>query len=310
MNPTVTGSSGVVVITQVIPPNGQQILQVGPNALQNALCQVPEALKKFFKGEPKALGVTQILIGLIQIILAIILATAIPAVSVISVYIGVPFWGGLFFIISGSLSVSAQNKANMCLVKGSLGMNIISAIAAFIGIIIFALDISFNYFYGYNSCSSYGNDDHHHGMGYYSDNCLMFRGALLVVVQGIKVTLLLLMILEFCISISTSAFGCKAACCNSNMQPIVILQNESRPEMNIRPMAPPMYNEKDHYRPEARYPSVPAPMYNESNQYRPEGNLSVMAAPMYNEIDPYRPQANPPPVAPLIPNNNEQNGFP
>ncbi|XP_030046138.1 membrane-spanning 4-domains subfamily A member 15-like [Microcaecilia unicolor] len=308
MNPVVTGANGVVVITQVIPPNGQHVIQAGPNILQNTLCQVPETLRKFFKGEPKALGVTQILIGLMQFILGVILVSATPTLSSIFAIIGLPFWGGVLFIISGSLSVAAKNKANMCLVKGSMVMNILSSIAAFIGIIFLSVDLSFTY-YSYYSCNYNFYDGHHSGSYYNEYDCQRLKDALMRAIHGIQGVLLLLMLLEFFISISTSAFGCKAVCCssNSNMQSVVILQNECKPEMNFNPVAPPMYNVNDQYRPEARFPSMPAPAYTENSQYRPEANFSAMTAPLYNNIDPCRPHIDPPSLVPLIVSNNEQN---
>ncbi|PNJ22193.1 membrane-spanning 4-domains subfamily A member 12 isoform X2 [Pongo pygmaeus] len=50
----------------------------------------------------------------------------------------------LGFIISGSLSVSASKELSRCLVKGSLGMNIVSSILAFIGVILLLVDMCIN----------------------------------------------------------------------------------------------------------------------------------------------------------------------
>ncbi|XP_030046137.1 membrane-spanning 4-domains subfamily A member 4A isoform X2 [Microcaecilia unicolor] len=241
MNPAVAGANGVVVLTQVIPPNSP-VVQVGPSVVPNTLCQVPEVLRKFFKGEPKALGVTQILIGFVQIILTIILLSVpIPFYS-ISAIVGVPIWGGVLFIISGSLSVAAKNRANTCLVKGSMVMNILSSIAALVGIILLSFDQSYTYYRYYSDCDY--NLHGYYGGSYDNYNCQMFRNALGVATKGIEGVLLVLMILELCISISTSAFGCNAVCCssNSNMQSLIILQNEYKPGMNFNPVAPPMYS--------------------------------------------------------------------
>ncbi|XP_030046144.1 membrane-spanning 4-domains subfamily A member 8 [Microcaecilia unicolor] len=256
MNPTVTGANGMVVVTQVLPSTNQHAVQMGSSVLQNVTCQVPEALQKFFKGEPKVLGATQILIGLIQIFFGIVLAATARTNFLFS---GVPFWGGLFFIISGSLSVAAQNHPNMCLINGSVGMNIVSSVSAVLGIILTSMDLGIGVYH--NSCN--------YNSGSY---CWMYRDSLLAAVRGIEGVLLVLLLLELGISISTSVLGCKASsccssCCNSccNMQPIIIMTNESRPEVIVNPVAPPMYNAKDQYRPEASYPSVPAPVYNECN---------------------------------------------
>ncbi|XP_023612166.1 membrane-spanning 4-domains subfamily A member 8 [Myotis lucifugus] len=68
----------------------------------------------------KVLGAIQILIGLIHIGLGIIMGTIIPwGYTAISFYGGYPFWGGILFIISGSLSVASENlPRSPCLSSG------------------------------------------------------------------------------------------------------------------------------------------------------------------------------------------------
>uniref|UniRef100_G1PZJ2 Membrane spanning 4-domains A8 n=1 Tax=Myotis lucifugus TaxID=59463 RepID=G1PZJ2_MYOLU len=72
----------------------------------------------------KVLGAIQILIGLIHIGLGIIMGTIIPwGYTAISFYGGYPFWGGILFIISGSLSVASENlPRSPCLGRSILGM--------------------------------------------------------------------------------------------------------------------------------------------------------------------------------------------
>uniref|UniRef100_A0A2K6APP6 Membrane spanning 4-domains A12 n=1 Tax=Macaca nemestrina TaxID=9545 RepID=A0A2K6APP6_MACNE len=98
-----------------------------------------------FKEEAKVLGVIQIMVGLMHLGFGIILCLiVVPYGRVLgfasAVISGYPFWGGLSFIISGSLSVSASKELSSCLVKGSLGMNIVSSIFAFIGVILLVVD--------------------------------------------------------------------------------------------------------------------------------------------------------------------------
>ncbi|MEE6476962.1 hypothetical protein FKM82_011302 [Ascaphus truei] len=53
----------------------------------------------------------------------------------------------LQYIISGSLSVAAENNQSRCLVRGSLAMNIISSVVSVIAIIVFCIDIPVSSFY-------------------------------------------------------------------------------------------------------------------------------------------------------------------
>ncbi|KAF6104907.1 membrane spanning 4-domains A8 [Phyllostomus discolor] len=104
-----------------------------------------QTAQRTFK-EGKTLGALQILIGLIHFGLGIIMGTMLPGDYVcLSFYGGVPFWGGISFIISGSLSVaSEQQPKSPCLLKGSLGMNILSVIFSVVGTCVFVTEICIN----------------------------------------------------------------------------------------------------------------------------------------------------------------------
>ncbi|XP_045711372.1 membrane-spanning 4-domains subfamily A member 8-like isoform X1 [Phyllostomus hastatus] len=121
--------------------NQAQVLTSGN---QCGRVNVQPAQRTFKEG--KTLGALQILIGLIYIGLGIIMGTMLPGYYIcVSFYGGVPFWGGISFIISGSLSVaSEQQPKSPCLLKGSLGMNILSVIFSVVGICLFVTDICIN----------------------------------------------------------------------------------------------------------------------------------------------------------------------
>nr|XP_005998395.1 PREDICTED: membrane-spanning 4-domains subfamily A member 4A-like isoform X2 [Latimeria chalumnae] len=152
MTSTVSTAGGMVVISQVIPQGDLANIQATAASVANSNFRVTEHLQKFLKGEPKALGATQIMTGIITIILGIIRLKA-PSCSVL-VMLMAPFWSGISFIISGSLSVASANKPKVTLVKATLGMNIISAVFAGITIILYSIDLAFEwrycrYNYGY-----------------------------------------------------------------------------------------------------------------------------------------------------------------
>ncbi|XP_042311895.1 membrane-spanning 4-domains subfamily A member 8-like [Sceloporus undulatus] len=157
----------------------QQNLQVSP-------------LEKLLKVETKTLGAIQIFNGLIHIglgaISAVLLGFRYLGLAAIG---GYPFWGGLFFIISGSLSVSATNHLRISLVKWSVGMNIVSAIMALTGISLYIAELIIN--------------------GHYQPYLAKSAGL------GISALLFLFSLLEFCIAVSSAHFGCQATCCNNEM---------------------------------------------------------------------------------------------
>ncbi|CAM5119415.1 unnamed protein product [Eretmochelys imbricata] len=138
----------------------------------------------FLKAQPKALGAIQILTGMMHIGFGGVSTVFIRHYASISFIGGYPFWGGLSFVISGSLSAAAENHRNTCLMRGSLGMNITSAIFSAIGIILLLTELiinASNYSYTYESAG-----------------------------KGITYMLLLFTILEFSIAVSSAYFASQA----------------------------------------------------------------------------------------------------
>ncbi|CAM4572450.1 unnamed protein product [Leuciscus chuanchicus] len=193
MSSTVIPTNSSTLIIQFQAP--EQTAPVTVNVPQTA--SAPQGLQAFLKGQPKALGTVQIIIGLLILLLGIVST----------------------YIISGSLCIAAENKihaeasSSLCLVKGSLGMNILSAITAGISIIILSLDLSIGYIpycfgcYNYQVCYQL----------FYST---LFRG-----ISGVS---LVFSILEFIISIVLSSFACKANACSPqvlNVHQVVIPQS-------------------------------------------------------------------------------------
>ncbi|XP_036044370.1 membrane-spanning 4-domains subfamily A member 6B-like [Onychomys torridus] len=128
----------------VISPNGVNFPQTdNPQPTQ----QRQDSLKEHLKAEVKVIAAIQIMCGVMVLSLGIILAS-VPTVphftKVFSVLLksGYPFVGALFFIISGILSVIMKTKSTKSLVDGSLTMNILSVLFAFIGIIILSVSLA------------------------------------------------------------------------------------------------------------------------------------------------------------------------
>ncbi|XP_056310568.1 membrane-spanning 4-domains subfamily A member 4A-like [Danio aesculapii] len=170
---TVTGTSSSV------PVHIQHVAGVSPL----------QGIQLFLRGQPKALGTVQIMIGVLTFLFGI--------VSILFAFRGVSYVGSSIYITAGSLSIAAENKMNsptaLCLVKASLGMNIFSAITAGMSIIVLSLDFAL----GPNLSSC--RDPH-----CYNDTSILL---------GISGVFLVFVILEFYISIWLSAFACKVTCC-------------------------------------------------------------------------------------------------
>ncbi|KAL7981186.1 hypothetical protein Chor_005420 [Crotalus horridus] len=125
------------------------------------------------------------------------------------------------YIISGSLAVAAARNPKIPLVKGMLAMNVISSIAAGIGIICLFVTLSYNLvFYVRHLCN---HDDTEAKEKCYETMMSSFN-----ILNGIIIILTVFTFLEFCITISIASFGCKMLCRNAFPETVVIIyQNET-----------------------------------------------------------------------------------
>ncbi|XP_056312931.1 membrane-spanning 4-domains subfamily A member 8-like [Danio aesculapii] len=163
-------------------------------------------LQGFFKSQPKALGTVQIMIGVIVFLLGTVLTSNVRYQPTIVVFSGITFWGSFIYISAGSLSVVAQNHLHLCVVKASLGMNVLSTVTSGIAIILLGIDLGLltSHLCDYSSYHKY-------------DAICEFHG-------GILGILLIFSLLQFVISICISGFACKATCNSSSVVNVVLNQ--------------------------------------------------------------------------------------
>ncbi|XP_015332782.1 membrane-spanning 4-domains subfamily A member 4A-like [Marmota marmota marmota] len=185
----------------------QTTLEAGPavhlgqsSALRSQLWK--EMQEKFLRGEPKVLGVVQILIALINLSLGIIMMSVIVPFyepHPISFNTAYPVWGSVMFIISGSFSIAAATRTTKGLVQASLGLNIASSVLAASGIMLSISSLSILSF-EYHQCI--------HDM--MVEDCSLIMSIL----TGVDAVMFIFSVLEFCIAVFVAAFGCKVTCCN------------------------------------------------------------------------------------------------
>lgn len=120
----------------------------GPIAMQPVKKIIPRkaspvvgSTQHFFMRESKALGAVQIMNGLFHIALGGLLIIHLEVYVPICVTVWYPLWGGIMYIISGSLLAAAKTNSRKSLVKGKMIMNSLSLFAAISGIILLIMDI-------------------------------------------------------------------------------------------------------------------------------------------------------------------------
>ncbi|XP_053122710.1 membrane-spanning 4-domains subfamily A member 4A-like [Hemicordylus capensis] len=185
---------------------------------------LPPPLKKFYQGEPLALGITQILIGIIGMAFAITGNMADSYYRIIYLIVMTPYWTGVLYIISGSLSVAAARNPKPSLVKGMLGMNVVSAVATGIAIVFLSFSLLHHTYYYRNQCSRYSSSSDV-DPACYENEILPYKKLV-----GMMAVLLVFNILEFCISISNAAFGCKNDCLETPTQMVVVVYQNATPD--------------------------------------------------------------------------------
>ncbi|XP_077177215.1 membrane-spanning 4-domains subfamily A member 12-like isoform X1 [Paroedura picta] len=185
-------SANVIQAGQIIP--GTVIQPIGVTQYAGQPISPPQqnpqewGLDKLLKVQTKTLGAVQIMVGLMHIGFgALSFFLSYEYYVPVAAFGGYPFWGGLFFIISGSISVSAENHLSKSLVQCSVGMNIVSAVMALTGVILYISEVIANVLVSRNSVG-----------------------------VGLGILLLFFSLLEFCITVSTAHFGCQVACCKND----------------------------------------------------------------------------------------------
>ncbi|KAM9221875.1 LOW QUALITY PROTEIN: membrane-spanning 4-domains subfamily A member 8-like [Dugong dugon] len=205
---------GVMSQIPLYPSNQPQVHLIPGNPPGQTPYVSEQPARRVWK-EGKVLGALLILTGLIHIGFGSILATVLSGYYIaISFYGGFPFWGSICFILSGSLSVSAETQPeSSCPLSGSVGMNIVSAISSAVGIMLFITDISI-------AAITFSHSDSILTItsGVWNNLWLPvafgLRSKLLSQSPGMAISCVLLVfcLLEFCIACTASPFGCQLTC--------------------------------------------------------------------------------------------------
>ncbi|XP_044115328.1 membrane-spanning 4-domains subfamily A member 4A-like isoform X2 [Neovison vison] len=175
--------------------------------------------EKFLKGEPKVLGVVQILIALMNLSLGIININVMFPFNEYHYLLEHEVYkivGSLMFIVSGSLSIVAGIKTTKGLIRSSLGLNISSSVLAAFGTYFTASHLN-SFRYNLFHCSTFEK----------TENCFMS----LYIFMGLDAMVILLSMLEFCVSVSLSAFGCKVTCCHPEGVMLIMPSNPHTAEI-------------------------------------------------------------------------------
>lgn len=104
------------------------------------LAERQEALKKSIqKGEPKVLGVSQVMVGLTVIL------HSLPLLSgkfTETVNFGVPWWSGIVFLITGAVAIAMDKHSNMKLLCACLVCTAVGFLVSILALIFYFIDLA------------------------------------------------------------------------------------------------------------------------------------------------------------------------
>ncbi|XP_054419677.1 membrane-spanning 4-domains subfamily A member 3 [Pteronotus mesoamericanus] len=192
-------------VAEALPSSVLPGSQVEPETVTNSLYQPDERSQNYQKGELQALGALQILNGTIILALSVFLTALQNSYEIFqkfvffTIYTGYPLLGAIFFISSGSVSIAAERKPTRMLMKNNFGVNIASATIASVGCFFLSANLISDILLLKTCWSSPKTAS--------SRDLCIYMGASST---GLVLLMLILTLLELCITISISVKWCKA----------------------------------------------------------------------------------------------------
>ncbi|KAG8505717.1 Membrane-spanning 4-domains subfamily A member 6A [Galemys pyrenaicus] len=188
--------------------------------------QTQDGVEKHLKAEVKVLGTIQILCGAVILSLGIILASASPSPHFTKTFstllkAAYPFVGALCvsrcsgtqtggFILSGSLSITTEKKATKTLVRGCLATNVLSCLAALVGLVLLSVNLA-GLRTAFGTCTLEVDRPHEERRSYYYSDVPDLPDCMAgyAVLAGVLSMILICTVLEFLLAVLTTAIWWK-----------------------------------------------------------------------------------------------------
>ncbi|XP_028986085.1 membrane-spanning 4-domains subfamily A member 8-like [Betta splendens] len=185
-------------------------------------CSVSERLRRIQGSSQTSLGILQIIVGLLNIGLGIILR--VTEVYLFSVtYMLSPVWLGILFMLFGTVCILSEKFPSPCLVTINVISNLAGVAFAITAIVLYCISIGDIYFWRDCSARSWYYDrwptpspTPSSSVREITDKCLWYKSEVLLLLRGIIGVLIVLCTLQLCVTISGCILGIKALCKNKN----------------------------------------------------------------------------------------------
>ncbi|XP_073703466.1 uncharacterized protein [Garra rufa] len=223
MSLTVSQGQGLTVITVSSNPKSKWpvLCQILGFLCCSPVCSVSQGMKGKLKDVHTAFGVVQMIIGVLNIAVGIVFTCLGFYYNIFRIAFG-PFWIGSVFLVVGILCILSAKFPSSCLLVIGMILNVVCAAFAITAVVLYSVDLAIdhtnvycdNYNYYYPSYNDYGNryrtptpEDIRK-----TEMCLYYRNLSEIIFRGLDIMMIVLSVLQLCVSISFCVLTGKALC--------------------------------------------------------------------------------------------------
>ncbi|XP_067305637.1 B-lymphocyte antigen CD20-like [Pseudorasbora parva] len=230
MTLTVSQGEGMTVITVTSNPKNKWpvLCQILGFLCYSPVCSVSQGMKGKLKNIHTALGIVQMIVGVLNIAVGIMFICLGLYWSMDRMAMG-PFWLGSMFIVSGIVCILAAKFPTSCLLFIGMILHAVCAALAITGVVLYSVDLANDHDgYYYNPCpepyNSYSGYSRYNSYERYDptmpspeerrtwDTCLYYRNLTEMAFKGLDIMMIVLSVLQLCVSISFCVLTGKALC--------------------------------------------------------------------------------------------------
>ncbi|XP_026172305.1 high affinity immunoglobulin epsilon receptor subunit beta-like [Mastacembelus armatus] len=221
MSVTMTRADGVTVFTLTSDPKSPwpplcQIIKA--LCYSPACCTVSQHLSRVQRTSLPVLGTLQIMVGLLNIGLGAILCSSGYGSSYTMDETKFPFWLGGLFLLFGIMCILSQKRASPCLVILNVILNLAGVAFAITAIVLYSINMGTIYmWFACKRDEDYNwydrrqtTPDPSPEVIFMQEKCLEGKALVLMLIQSINAVLIVLSVLELCVTISAAVLGIKA----------------------------------------------------------------------------------------------------
>ncbi|XP_056617757.1 uncharacterized protein LOC130432435 [Triplophysa dalaica] len=209
MSLTMSQGDGVTVITFTPNPESKWPLmcQILGNLCYSPVCSAAQKLKGKLTETQTALGIVQMIVGVICIVLGAILEGNNIFNNLMETK--APFWLGGVFLAIGIVCILAAKFPSPCLLVIAVSLNMASAALAITAVVLCSVDLAGG---SNQNCDYYDHSGYEDNKKQLKENCLYYKHLNQMILGGLDIILIVLAVLQLCVTISFSVLTLKALC--------------------------------------------------------------------------------------------------